>query len=130
MWIDEGGEGFLGNNMGSGAEEELSKERYTQGAGASSRTPIIGCGEQQTSHSPSMPLPYLGCSFSSPLCISLTPPLSPSLYLAQILWKHPARGALKSERSSKESQVCRGDMMGPEVGLRGEGQTLECVTKG
>lgn len=52
------------------------------------------------------------------------------IYLAQFLWEQPARGALKSEGRRKQSQVCSRDMMGPEVGLRGEGQTLECVTKG
>lgn len=82
-------------------------------------------------HSLPPPLPYL-CSFSSTLSLSCSFTLSPlfSIYLAQFLWEQPARGALKLGRRRKQSQVCRGNMMGPKVGLRGEGQTLECVTKG
>lgn len=62
-------------------------------------------------------------------------PLSPVLliYLAQFLWEQPAGGASESVRRRNQSQVflgAGGDVVGPEVRLRGEGQTLECVTKG
>lgn len=99
---------------------------------ASSRTVIIGCGALTDLILSLRPLPIC-VPFLPPCFFVLIHTLSwffLFIYLAQFLWEQPARGALKSEGRRKQSQVCSRDMMGPEVGLRGEGQTLECVTKG
>lgn len=70
-----------------------------------------------------------------PLCLFPLPsylvlaysPLSPSFDLSSSV---SMGAASKSERRRKQSQVCCGNAEGPEVGLRGGGQTLECLTKG
>lgn len=73
-------------------------------------------------------------SIFSPSCLLLAHlcSLSPFFWIcpAQFLWEQPVSESSKSERRRKQSQVCWSNMMGPEVRLKGEGQTLECVTKG
>lgn len=92
----------------------------------SSRSLIIGCGELTD-------IILSLCPF--PICVLFIPPYlslahSPYFYLSSSV----SVGAVDQrslEVGGKQGEPgVRGNTAGPEVGLRGEGQTLECVTKG
>lgn len=93
----------------------------------SSRSLIIGCGELTD-------IILSLCPF--PICVLFIPPYlihplsPPSFYLSSSVSAGAADQRSLEVGGKQGEPGVRGNTAGPEVGLRGEGQTLECVTKG